>query len=50
MRETSYTVLLSVTRQNRRERQVRKRWSHIHSDLITPLEYNERSLVSLKVS
>uniref|UniRef100_A0A674CEP9 Guanylate cyclase n=1 Tax=Salmo trutta TaxID=8032 RepID=A0A674CEP9_SALTR len=49
MRETSYTVLLSVTRQNRRERQVRKRWSHIHSDLITPLEYNERSLVSLKI-
>uniref|UniRef100_A0A8C7QEW7 Guanylate cyclase n=1 Tax=Oncorhynchus mykiss TaxID=8022 RepID=A0A8C7QEW7_ONCMY len=50
MGETSYTVLLSVTRQNRRERQVRKRWSHIHSDLITPLEYNERSLVCLKVS
>uniref|UniRef100_A0A8C7NC40 Guanylate cyclase n=1 Tax=Oncorhynchus kisutch TaxID=8019 RepID=A0A8C7NC40_ONCKI len=48
--ETSYTVLLSVTRQNRRERQVRKRWSHIHSELITPLEYNERSLVCLKVS
>uniref|UniRef100_A0A8C8JLP8 Guanylate cyclase n=1 Tax=Oncorhynchus tshawytscha TaxID=74940 RepID=A0A8C8JLP8_ONCTS len=47
--ETSYTVLLSVTRQNRRERQVRKRWSHIHSDLITPLEYNERSLVCLKL-
>uniref|UniRef100_A0A8C7QD56 Guanylate cyclase n=1 Tax=Oncorhynchus mykiss TaxID=8022 RepID=A0A8C7QD56_ONCMY len=49
MGETSYTVLLSVTRQNRRERQVRKRWSHIHSDLITPLEYNERSLVCLKL-
>uniref|UniRef100_A0A8C7LS08 Guanylate cyclase n=1 Tax=Oncorhynchus kisutch TaxID=8019 RepID=A0A8C7LS08_ONCKI len=47
--ETSYTVLLSVTRQNRRERQVRKRWSHIHSELITPLEYNERSLVCLKI-
>uniref|UniRef100_A0A8C8CRP8 Guanylate cyclase n=1 Tax=Oncorhynchus tshawytscha TaxID=74940 RepID=A0A8C8CRP8_ONCTS len=31
------------------ERQVRKRWSHIHSDLITPLEYNERSLVCLKL-
>uniref|UniRef100_A0A8C7D1B7 Guanylate cyclase n=1 Tax=Oncorhynchus kisutch TaxID=8019 RepID=A0A8C7D1B7_ONCKI len=28
---------------------VRERWSHMHSDLITPLEYNERSLVSLKI-
>uniref|UniRef100_A0A674CFY0 Guanylate cyclase n=1 Tax=Salmo trutta TaxID=8032 RepID=A0A674CFY0_SALTR len=31
------------------QRSVRERWSHIHSDLITPLEYNERSLVSLKI-
>uniref|UniRef100_A0A674CEY8 Guanylate cyclase n=1 Tax=Salmo trutta TaxID=8032 RepID=A0A674CEY8_SALTR len=50
MRETSHTLLLFVTRRNKRERRLRKRWSHIHSDLITPLEYNERSLVSLKVS
>uniref|UniRef100_A0A8C8ML51 Guanylate cyclase n=1 Tax=Oncorhynchus tshawytscha TaxID=74940 RepID=A0A8C8ML51_ONCTS len=44
------TIAFIFYRQNRRERQVRKRWSHIHSDLITPLEYNERSLVCLKVS
>uniref|UniRef100_A0A8C8G4I4 Guanylate cyclase n=1 Tax=Oncorhynchus tshawytscha TaxID=74940 RepID=A0A8C8G4I4_ONCTS len=50
MRETSHTLLLFVTRRNKRERRLRKRWSHMHSDLITPLEYNERSLVSLKVS
>uniref|UniRef100_A0A674CCK9 Guanylate cyclase n=1 Tax=Salmo trutta TaxID=8032 RepID=A0A674CCK9_SALTR len=43
------TIAFIFYRQNRRERQVRKRWSHIHSDLITPLEYNERSLVSLKI-
>uniref|UniRef100_A0A8C8G6D1 Guanylate cyclase n=1 Tax=Oncorhynchus tshawytscha TaxID=74940 RepID=A0A8C8G6D1_ONCTS len=48
--ETSHTLLLFVTRRNKRERRLRKRWSHMHSDLITPLEYNERSLVSLKVS
>uniref|UniRef100_A0A8C7WHC1 Guanylate cyclase n=1 Tax=Oncorhynchus mykiss TaxID=8022 RepID=A0A8C7WHC1_ONCMY len=50
MRETSHTLLLFVTRRNKRERRLRKRWSHMHSDLITPLEYNERSLVYLKVS
>ncbi|XP_070973531.1 guanylyl cyclase C-like [Oncorhynchus clarkii lewisi] len=43
------TIAFIFYRQNRRERQVRKRWSHIHSDLITPLEYNERSLVCLKI-
>uniref|UniRef100_A0A8C7LIE7 Guanylate cyclase n=1 Tax=Oncorhynchus kisutch TaxID=8019 RepID=A0A8C7LIE7_ONCKI len=39
------TIAFIFYRQNRRERQVRKRWSHIHSELITPLEYNERSLI-----
>uniref|UniRef100_A0A674CEW8 Guanylate cyclase n=1 Tax=Salmo trutta TaxID=8032 RepID=A0A674CEW8_SALTR len=43
------TIALIFYRRNKRERRLRKRWSHIHSDLITPLEYNERSLVSLKI-
>ncbi|CAB1313043.1 unnamed protein product [Coregonus sp. 'balchen'] len=43
------TIAFIFYRQNHRERRLRKRWSHIHSDLITPLEYNERSLVSLKI-
>ncbi|XP_078019732.1 guanylyl cyclase C isoform X2 [Epinephelus lanceolatus] len=35
--------------QNRRERLNRKRWSHIASHLITPLENNELNVVSLKI-
>ena len=37
------------SRQNKRNRKIRKRWSHIPSDLISLLDQNERSLVSLKV-
>ncbi|XP_047464714.1 guanylyl cyclase C isoform X2 [Mugil cephalus] len=36
-------------RQNRRDRLVRKRWSHINLDLITLLEKNELNMVSLKI-
>ncbi|XP_024288900.1 heat-stable enterotoxin receptor isoform X1 [Oncorhynchus tshawytscha] len=43
------TIAFIFYRRNKRERRLRKRWSHMHSDLITPLEYNERSLVSLKI-
>ncbi|XP_070782878.1 guanylyl cyclase C [Enoplosus armatus] len=35
--------------QNRRERLLRKRWSHISSDLITLLENNELNVISLKI-
>ncbi|XP_029312186.1 heat-stable enterotoxin receptor [Cottoperca gobio] len=43
------TIAFIFYRQNRRERQVRKRWSHIASDLITLLENNELNVVSLKI-
>ncbi|KAL0983976.1 hypothetical protein UPYG_G00135440 [Umbra pygmaea] len=43
------TIAFIFYRQNKRHRRLRKKWSHIQSDLITPLEYNERSLVSLKI-
>ncbi|XP_023670189.1 guanylyl cyclase C [Paramormyrops kingsleyae] len=43
------TIALIFYRQNRKGRQVRERWSHIHPDLIHPLDFNERSLVSLKI-
>ncbi|XP_062330275.1 guanylyl cyclase C [Osmerus eperlanus] len=36
-------------RQNKRNRKMRKRWAHIPSDLISLLDQNERSLVSLKI-
>uniref|UniRef100_A0A8C9TW36 Guanylate cyclase n=1 Tax=Scleropages formosus TaxID=113540 RepID=A0A8C9TW36_SCLFO len=39
----------SCNRQNRKGRQIQKRWSHIVPDLISPLDASERSLVSLKV-
>uniref|UniRef100_A0A4W4HTB1 Guanylate cyclase n=1 Tax=Electrophorus electricus TaxID=8005 RepID=A0A4W4HTB1_ELEEL len=34
--------------QNRRQRYYQKKWSHIHPDLITPLDNKETSLISLK--
>ncbi|XP_036378817.1 heat-stable enterotoxin receptor [Megalops cyprinoides] len=36
-------------RQNRKQRKIDKGWSHIHPDMITPMEPSERSLVSLKI-
>ncbi|KAK5880883.1 hypothetical protein CesoFtcFv8_021745 [Champsocephalus esox] len=43
------TIAFIFYRQNRRERLVRKRWSHISSDLVTQLENNELNVVSLKI-
>ncbi|XP_076007804.1 guanylyl cyclase C [Genypterus blacodes] len=43
------TIAIIFYRQNRRERRIRKRWSHITSDLITPLENNELNIISLKI-
>ncbi|KAL4647852.1 heat-stable enterotoxin receptor-like isoform X1 [Arapaima gigas] len=42
-------IALIFYRQNRKGRQIQKRWSHISPDLISPLDSNERSLVSLKI-
>uniref|UniRef100_A0A671ULS1 Guanylate cyclase n=1 Tax=Sparus aurata TaxID=8175 RepID=A0A671ULS1_SPAAU len=36
-------------RQNRRDRLIRNRWSHIPSDFITLLEKNELNVISLKI-
>ncbi|KAJ8406660.1 hypothetical protein AAFF_G00295760 [Aldrovandia affinis] len=36
-------------RQNRKDRRMRKRWSHIHPEMISPLEPSELSLVCLKI-
>uniref|UniRef100_A0A667XZS6 Guanylate cyclase n=1 Tax=Myripristis murdjan TaxID=586833 RepID=A0A667XZS6_9TELE len=36
-------------RQSRRDRRIRKRWSHIPSELIMLLEHNEHNIVSLSV-
>uniref|UniRef100_A0A8D3A3C8 Guanylate cyclase n=1 Tax=Scophthalmus maximus TaxID=52904 RepID=A0A8D3A3C8_SCOMX len=43
------TIAFIFYRQNRTERLHRKRWSHIHSYLITLLESNELNVVSLKI-
>ncbi|KAF0025177.1 hypothetical protein F2P81_022058 [Scophthalmus maximus] len=43
------TIAFIFYRQNRTERLHRKRWSHIHSYLITLLESNELNVVSLKL-
>uniref|UniRef100_A0A665UCD6 Guanylate cyclase n=1 Tax=Echeneis naucrates TaxID=173247 RepID=A0A665UCD6_ECHNA len=40
---------LFLLRQNRRDRRVRKRWSHIASLLVTLLENSELNVVSLKI-
>ncbi|XP_018617462.2 heat-stable enterotoxin receptor-like isoform X2 [Scleropages formosus] len=42
-------IALIFYRQNRKGRQIQKRWSHIVPDLISPLDASERSLVSLKI-
>uniref|UniRef100_A0A3B3V0U3 Guanylate cyclase n=1 Tax=Poecilia latipinna TaxID=48699 RepID=A0A3B3V0U3_9TELE len=39
-----------VFRQNRKDRLLRKRWSHINSDLISLLEDTEHNIISLQVS
>uniref|UniRef100_A0A3P9PUZ1 Guanylate cyclase n=1 Tax=Poecilia reticulata TaxID=8081 RepID=A0A3P9PUZ1_POERE len=39
-----------VFRQNRKDRLLRKRWSHINSDLISLLEDSEHNIISLQVS
>uniref|UniRef100_A0A8C5GWQ2 Guanylate cyclase n=1 Tax=Gouania willdenowi TaxID=441366 RepID=A0A8C5GWQ2_GOUWI len=36
-------------RQNRRDQKMKKRWSHIHSDLITLLENDEPNVIPLKI-
>ncbi|XP_061565050.1 guanylyl cyclase C [Cololabis saira] len=43
------TIAFIFYRQNRKDRQLRKRWSHINSDLITLLEDNEHNVISLKI-
>ncbi|GAA6219961.1 heat-stable enterotoxin receptor-like [Lates japonicus] len=43
------TIAFIFYRQNRRDRLLRQRWSHIASDLITLLEDNELNVVSLKI-
>ncbi|XP_036408707.1 heat-stable enterotoxin receptor [Megalops cyprinoides] len=42
-------IALIFYRQNRRERQIQKKWSHIPPDRVAPLDHRERSLVSLKI-
>nr|XP_046187540.1 heat-stable enterotoxin receptor-like [Oncorhynchus gorbuscha] len=42
-------IALIFYRQNMKERQNQKRWSHISQDLIGPLDGKELSLVSLKI-
>ncbi|KAM9336605.1 guanylyl cyclase C [Symphorus nematophorus] len=43
------TIAFIFYRQNRRDRQLRTRWSQISPDLITLLENNELNVVSLKI-
>ncbi|KAF3704659.1 Heat-stable enterotoxin receptor [Channa argus] len=43
------TIAFIFYRQNRKGRLLRKRWSHINSDLITLLENNELSVISLQI-
>ncbi|KAM6951130.1 guanylyl cyclase C [Aplochiton taeniatus] len=43
------TIAFIFYRQNRRDRLIRKRWSHIPSDLITLLDHNEQNTVSLQI-
>ncbi|KAJ8387578.1 hypothetical protein AAFF_G00152740 [Aldrovandia affinis] len=42
-------IALIFYRQNMKERRVRKQWSHIPPDWITPLDNKDLSLVSLKI-
>ncbi|XP_059179970.1 guanylyl cyclase C [Centropristis striata] len=43
------TIAFIFYRQNRRSRQVRKRWFHIASDLITPMENSQLNVINLKI-
>eukprot|EP00064_Thunnus_orientalis_P013342 superscaffoldBa00002157_g13381 len=43
------TIAFIFYRQNRRDRLLRKRWSHISSHLITLLENNQLNVISLKI-
>ncbi|KAJ0015737.1 hypothetical protein NQD34_014027 [Periophthalmus magnuspinnatus] len=43
------TIAFIFYRQNKKERRLRKRWSHINSDLVSLLEDNEHNVVSLKI-
>ncbi|XP_040922655.1 heat-stable enterotoxin receptor [Toxotes jaculatrix] len=43
------TIAFIFYRQYRRDRLLRKRWSHIPSDLVTLLENNELNIISLKI-
>ncbi|KAJ0060099.1 hypothetical protein NL108_003934, partial [Boleophthalmus pectinirostris] len=43
------TIAFIFYRQNRKERRLRKTWSHINSDLVTLLEGNEHNVVMLKI-
>uniref|UniRef100_A0A8B9K3G4 Guanylate cyclase n=1 Tax=Astyanax mexicanus TaxID=7994 RepID=A0A8B9K3G4_ASTMX len=43
------SALLILTKQNRSYRQKQRQWSHIPTELITPIEFSERSMVSLKI-
>lgn len=45
-----YICTFPLRRQNRRDRLLRKRWSHIASDLVMLLENNELNVISLKAS
>ncbi|XP_062846944.1 guanylyl cyclase C [Trichomycterus rosablanca] len=42
-------IALIFYRQNRRQRYYQKKWSHINSDLITPVDNKESSHISLKI-
>ncbi|XP_070846767.1 guanylyl cyclase C [Chaetodon trifascialis] len=43
------TIAFIFYSQNKRDRELRKRWSHIASDLITLAETNELNVISLKI-
>lgn len=43
------TIAFIFYRQNRKERRLRKAWSHIRSELVSPLEENELSVVTLRI-
>uniref|UniRef100_A0A669F8Y0 Guanylate cyclase n=1 Tax=Oreochromis niloticus TaxID=8128 RepID=A0A669F8Y0_ORENI len=44
------TIAFIFYRQNRRDRLLRKRWSHVNSDLITLMENDDINVISLNVS
>ncbi|XP_029933944.1 heat-stable enterotoxin receptor [Myripristis murdjan] len=43
------TIAFIFYKQSRRDRRIRKRWSHIPSELIMLLEHNEHNIVSLSI-